>query len=163
MEDIISFDLSAEEFQELARLDFESLRKHTCHLVTLNGILSAVISYDDGTHEIWKMKDYNVKESWSREFVIGKYIPKIFLTFGRFCSYPGRGRIDGYRKHKFQVICILSNAEVLLLYENQALVSYNVETGKFKDLIIKGQRFEYLSTLHTGSILSVSAAFNMHG
>ncbi|KAL8116560.1 hypothetical protein AgCh_022907 [Apium graveolens] len=162
-QDIISFDLSTEKFQELARPDFEGLMKHTCPLVTLKGVLSAVISYDDETHEIWKMRDYNVKESWSREFVIGKYIPKIFLTFGQFNSYPGRGRIDGYRKHKFQVICILSNGEILLLYENQALVSYTVETGKFTDLKIKGQRFEYLSTLHTGSIISVNAAFNMHG
>ncbi|KAK1385917.1 F-box domain-containing protein [Heracleum sosnowskyi] len=162
-QDIISFDLSTEIFQELPRPDFEGLMKHTCHLVTLKGVLSAVISYDDGTHEIWKMKDYNVKDSWSRECVIGKYVPRIFITFGMFNSYPGRGSIDGYRKHKFQVICILSNGEILLLYENQALVSYNAETGKFKDLKIKGQRFEYLLTLHTGSIISVNAAFDMHG
>ena len=159
-QDIISFDLSTETFQELPRPDFEGLMKHTCHLVTLKGALSAVISYVDGTNEIWQMKDYNVRESWTREFVIRKYVPKIFLTFGLFNSYPGRGRIDGYTKHKFQVICILSTGEILLLYENQALVSYNAEIGKFKDLKIKGQMFEYLSTLHTGSLISVDAAFN---
>lgn len=109
------------------------------------------------------MKDYNVKESWSRECAVRKYVLKIFFTFGQFDSYSSRGRIDGYTKHKFQVICILSNGDLLLLYENQALVSYNSEIGEFKDLKITGQRFAYLSTPHIGSLISVDAPFNMHG
>lgn len=160
-QDIISFDLLSEEFQELPRPDFEGMNKHKCHLVALRGLLSAVISYDDGTNEIWMMKNYNAKESWSREFVIGKYIPRIFITFGQFSGFPGRGRVNGYTKNKFQVLCMLSNGEILLLYENQALVSFSPNVGKFKDHKIKGQMFEFLTTVHVGSLTSVDAAFNM--
>lgn len=70
-------------------------------------------------------------------FFIGKYGPRILITFGQFCGFPGRGRVNGSTKTKLQVLCMLSNEEILLVYESQALISFSPKGEKFKDLKIK--------------------------
>ncbi|VVA27898.1 PREDICTED: F-box [Prunus dulcis] len=42
------------------------------HLVVLGGCLSAVVCHDDGKIDIWMMKEYGSKESWTKEYVIGE-------------------------------------------------------------------------------------------
>ncbi|KAL8144778.1 hypothetical protein AgCh_003111 [Apium graveolens] len=76
---IISFDLADEKFEEVTRPDFISPFDCTNYgLVSLKGCLSEV-AYEYGQYkdlEIWFMKEYNVKESWTRMYRIGGRIPK---------------------------------------------------------------------------------------
>lgn len=73
---IVSFDLADEQFHEVPRPDFGGRNRRNYHLALLEGCLSAVV-YTCGELEIWVMKEYDVKESWIKEFRIGAHVPKI--------------------------------------------------------------------------------------
>ncbi|KAL8144777.1 hypothetical protein AgCh_003110 [Apium graveolens] len=94
-----------EKFKEVPRPDFSSTadgRKY--FLASLRGCLCAVV-YKYGLSrdlEIWIMKEYNVKESWVKEFKIG------------------------------------GNGEILIEYKVGKLALYDVKSGRYKVLTIKG-------------------------
>ena len=75
---IISFDLLDERFHEVPRPDFSNAADGRNYLLaTLQGCLSAVVyKYGHGDLEIWVMKEYNVKETWIKEFKIGANKPE---------------------------------------------------------------------------------------
>ncbi|KAF4354196.1 hypothetical protein F8388_004208 [Cannabis sativa] len=105
--DIVSFDLDKEEFHVIPQpVDF-CLNKSLTHLVTLNDRLSAVVSSKFGEHEIWVLKDYNKKESWSKEIVIPDYVP---MGFRMDSAPPTRIRFNGSRNKAFRVLCNLQGS-----------------------------------------------------
>ena len=69
--DIVSLDLTTEEFHVVPRPSCGSLDKASYHLVTLQGYLSAVVSRCNKSNEVWMMKDYNVQASWTKQFITG--------------------------------------------------------------------------------------------
>ncbi|KAF5187011.1 F-box protein cpr1 [Thalictrum thalictroides] len=72
VDSIISFDVGSEEFRELPWIP-ESIVKQIkfFSLGTLQGYLSVFSSsYDEGLYDIWSMKDYGVKESWTKLYSI---------------------------------------------------------------------------------------------
>ncbi|THG20583.1 hypothetical protein TEA_028562 [Camellia sinensis var. sinensis] len=70
---IVSFDLADEQFREIPRPDCGSLNRTNYHLAALGGCLSAIVCCHYEKFEIWVMKDYDVKESWIKEFKIKDY------------------------------------------------------------------------------------------
>lgn len=85
------------------------------------------------------MKEYGVKESWTRVIKISSEIlaQQVFV---------------GVDKLELKVVCILENGEVLMDHEGKVLLSYNPKTRTFRN-IIKGigddefQATTYLVTL----------------
>ncbi|XWS36713.1 hypothetical protein CRYUN_Cryun20dG0109500 [Craigia yunnanensis] len=69
----ISFDLTAEQFQEVPKPDCGSLDRCFYKLLVLQGHFSAAASDASWGLEIWVMKEYNMKASWIKEFNIGTY------------------------------------------------------------------------------------------
>ncbi|KAM1227612.1 hypothetical protein ACFX2I_006852 [Malus domestica] len=67
---IVSFDVAEEKFKEIERPGCGSLDICNFHLVVIYGCLSAVVCHDRGQIDIWVMKEYGVKESWTKEYVI---------------------------------------------------------------------------------------------
>ncbi|PIA39456.1 hypothetical protein AQUCO_02600124v1 [Aquilegia coerulea] len=68
VDSIISFDVGSEEFRELPWIP-ESIVKHikSFCMGVLQGCLSVFSSnYVEGLFDIWLMKDYGVKESWTK-------------------------------------------------------------------------------------------------
>ncbi|XP_028116122.1 F-box protein At3g07870-like [Camellia sinensis] len=70
--------------------------------------------------DIWIMKDYGIKESWSKQFVIGNVTSK-------------RGYGDYY-----ETIMILKNGEILMLVNKGVLVLYSPKEGRVEKLNIDG-------------------------
>ncbi|KAM6565339.1 hypothetical protein CsatA_024467 [Cannabis sativa] len=155
--DIVSFDLDKEEFHVIPQpVDF-GLNKSLTHLVTLNDRLSAVVSSKFGEHEIWVLKDYNKKESWSKEIVIPDYVP---MGFRMDSAPPTRIRFNGSRNKAFRVLCNLQGGEeILFSYRDRCLVSYNPNHQEFKDFSTEGLPIEFEIIVHTGSLIPVDAAF----
>ncbi|CAL5336319.1 unnamed protein product [Camellia sinensis] len=88
--------------------------------------------------DIWLMKDYGIKESWSKELVIENGI-------GR------RGNLDCY-----EPIMILKSGEILMLVNKDALKMYNPKLGKFKKLnTYYGIKSEFNATAHVPSSVSL--------
>ncbi|KAF9606035.1 hypothetical protein IFM89_022194 [Coptis chinensis] len=97
---IVSFDLAREEFGYIPIEDWTN--------------------NDSYSTEIWIMKDYNVKESWTK-FVVMKinYMGKFKFRMG----YP---------------ISFLKNGDILLHCDARRLVSYNIERRKHTTLKVNG-------------------------
>ncbi|XP_019247491.1 PREDICTED: F-box protein At3g07870-like [Nicotiana attenuata] len=76
---IASFDLDKEVFAVVPKVDFVAKpRIHKFHLAVLGDCLVVALTLprqNGGGIEIWVMKEYNVKESWVKEFIIGAYTP----------------------------------------------------------------------------------------
>ncbi|KDP30857.1 hypothetical protein JCGZ_13800 [Jatropha curcas] len=146
---IISFDLADEKFEEVQKPECGGLSKRNYHLVVLKGCLSAGVYCNYGRIEIWVMKEYNVKESWVKEYSIGSYMPKglkqnLERPFLKIWKNSLKGRV-------VRVLGVLKNGEVLLEYKSRILVSYDPNLGKFKDLSLQGIPKLFQTIVHVGS------------
>ncbi|GLU15697.1 hypothetical protein SLE2022_321670 [Rubroshorea leprosula] len=99
------------------------------------------------------MKEYNMKESWEKEYCINHYVPLFF-----FDGQNGMVKEDFASdwKGKFlRVLCVSKNGEIVLECNRRALVSYDPKTDRFKALKINRlplqfQAFAFQPTLFSG-------------
>ncbi|KAF5204042.1 F-box protein [Thalictrum thalictroides] len=123
---IVSFNLSSEEFGVIPCPKFNCITimrsftsESSTQLVELGGCLS-VVEASFGNHiEIWIMKEYNVKESWTRFSVSKSYLVRM-------------------KSKRVKAVSFRKNSEIILLCDSSTLVSYNTETGNFTTLEVDG-------------------------
>ncbi|KAL5794241.1 hypothetical protein ACOSP7_002835 [Xanthoceras sorbifolium] len=157
---IISFDLEEERFWEVPSPACGGLNRHNFHLVDLAGCLSAAVFDSHGQLNVWVMKEYNVKESWIKEFNIGNHVPRSLEEADWNSAEPFRDS-KLYRKSSFvRVLGLLRTDEVLLEYKCRALVTYNKEDGTFKDLTFPGLPNWFETVVHEGSLNWINAIVN---
>ncbi|OMO88931.1 hypothetical protein COLO4_20026 [Corchorus olitorius] len=163
---IISFDMETEKFHEIPLPDCcSSSNKPTegfDQVVVIRGCLSAVRYGNDSEElEIWVMKEYGVKESWSKEFSIGAYVPKILLERdeSEFLIYS---RSYLHRKQT-RVMCMLRSGELLLEYRNKALVVYDPHCKTFKDvqLTFEGIPTFFIVDVHVANLNWIDTLVDM--
>ncbi|WRX09697.1 F-box domain - like 10 [Theobroma cacao] len=147
---LMSFDLADEQFREVPKPDCGGLNRCNFHLSVLRGCLAAAVYGNYGKLEIWVMKDYNVKESWIKEFSIGAYTPKC-LKQNLDRDRPLKIWKNASNGKVVRVLCLLENGEILLEYKNRVLVSYDPKKGKFRDLVLQGIPNWFQTVVHAGS------------
>ncbi|OMO75814.1 hypothetical protein COLO4_25855 [Corchorus olitorius] len=140
---LISFDLQTEQFQELPKPD--CLGKCFHRLLILLGCVS-IAAYQKGKLEIWVMKEYGVKESWTKEFNIGIFLPRAWQQ-SRF-----HGQRIVFSTASVRVICSLKSGEILLEYGSRLLVLYDPQQGTFKELTIPEKPIRFRIKVHVGSL-----------
>ncbi|KAJ9176825.1 hypothetical protein P3X46_012097 [Hevea brasiliensis] len=146
---LVSLDLADEQFREVPKPDCGGLSKCNYHLVVLKGCLSAAVYCSYGRLEIWVMKEYNVKESWVKEYSIGAYMPKGLKQNLDRPSKIWKNALNGI---VVRVLGLLQNGEVLLEYKSRVLVTYDPNQGKFKDLTLQGIPKWFQTVVHAGSL-----------
>ncbi|KAK9285587.1 hypothetical protein L1049_024782 [Liquidambar formosana] len=128
---IVGFDLLDEVFRQIP-IPHWSLNESNSILMVLGGCLSVVV-YSGNYLDIWLMKEYGVKESWTKEITIR---PDILM--------------DG----NYRPLCILKNGKILLEYANRQLLSYDPETKNYKKIKIDKLPGEFQEISHIESIIS---------
>ncbi|KAI8012346.1 F-box protein [Camellia lanceoleosa] len=134
------FDFDSEEFWVVLEPPEFGLRKEFSDHIRVGVLRGSLSIYDFSSPlrmDIWLMKDYGIKESWSKELVIENGI-------GR------RGNLDCY-----EPIMILKSGEILMLVNKDALKMYNPKLGKFKKLNTYGIKSEFNATAHVPSFVSL--------
>ncbi|XP_074346991.1 F-box protein At3g07870-like [Apium graveolens] len=154
---IISFDLSDEHFYEILKPDCGSLDKPGYLLLVLGGCLSAALYSKDGKVEVWVMKEYNVKESWIKEFDIEAHPRNIDVGLQRspnFHVFYVHGIWANRVLHgiSVRVLCYLENGDILLEYKDGKLASYNPGNGEITDLQFQGLPTRFNTIVHIGSL-----------
>ncbi|KAK0589239.1 hypothetical protein LWI29_011420 [Acer saccharum] len=145
---IVSLDIDDEQFREVPKPDCGGLNRCNFHLAVLRGCLSAAVYGNYGKLEIWVMKEYDMNESWVKEFNIGAYIPK---GIKQNLDRPFKIFKNAVNGRVVRVLCVLENSEIILEYKSRVLVSFNPKNGKFKDLMFKGIPNWFQSIVHHGS------------
>ncbi|KAJ9169984.1 hypothetical protein P3X46_018121 [Hevea brasiliensis] len=146
---LVSLDLADEQFREVPKPDSGSLSRRNYHLAVLRGCLSAAVYCSYGRLEIWVMKEYNVKESWVKEYSIGTYMPK---GLKQNLDRPSKIWKSALNGRVVRVLGLLQNGEVLLEYKSRVLVTYDPNLGKFKDLTLQGTPKWFQTVVHVGSL-----------
>ncbi|KAI5599491.1 hypothetical protein POPTR_002G223000v4 [Populus trichocarpa] len=146
---LVSFDLTDEQFREVPKPDCGGLNRCDYHLAVLRGCLSVAVYCNYGRLEIWVMKEYNVKESWVKEYNIGAYMPK---GLKQNLVRPLKIWKNASNGRAVRALCVLKNGEILLEYKNRALVSYDPKKGKFKDIDLQGTPKWFQTVVHVGSL-----------
>ncbi|KAK9285717.1 hypothetical protein L1049_024916 [Liquidambar formosana] len=134
---IIAFDFDNEEFYVVPPpIHFGKKQKREIYRRPIGVLLGCLCLTDApsyGDHlDIWVMKDYAVQESWTKEFVIPLYSGSLF--------HP---------------IKYLTNGDILMVYAEQALVSYNYAKKRLRYLDIRGVDSKYEAIVHTPNLVSL--------
>ncbi|KAI9194664.1 hypothetical protein LWI28_008048 [Acer negundo] len=95
---VISFDLAEEKFRWIELPSFDCFSASNCHLVALEGCLSAVHHLGDKGIDIWVMKEYDVEESWIKKYTIGMYVPASLVENSRQQIYKVVNRTQEARE-----------------------------------------------------------------
>ncbi|XP_057489861.1 F-box protein At3g07870-like [Actinidia eriantha] len=111
---IVHFDFSKEKFVELPRPSFGDERIET-YLVVLRGYLYSCRFGDQKQVEIWAMKEYGKKDSWTNLVVIPNMIETSILF-------------------NFKPLFIMENSEIVLEVESREIVICNPNDGKYRSL-----------------------------
>ncbi|KAL5861794.1 hypothetical protein ACOSQ4_003090 [Xanthoceras sorbifolium] len=157
---LISFDLEDEQFREVPKPGSGSLERLHFDVVGIRGYLAAVIHQNYGQLEIWVMKEYNVKESWIKEYNVATHVSRGLEQADWKSAQPFRNS-KFFRKSSFvRVLGLLKNGTVLLEYKCRSLVTYDQKDGTFNDLAFPGMPYWFETVVHEGSLNWIDTLFN---
>ncbi|XP_057509418.1 F-box protein At3g07870-like isoform X2 [Actinidia eriantha] len=139
---IYCFDFGTERFQTVpGPSEFSSVQKilsNRMHVGVLRGCLSICDQFEGDHAAIWVMKDYGVKESWSRDFVILKR------------TVTSEPLIDYY-----EPIRILGNGKILILLNGEELLLYDPEMECYDDVRFCGITSKFHGISYVPSLVSL--------
>jgi F-box interacting protein len=124
---IVGFDLGLDEFREVPQPDYVGNIVIDIDLGVLGSFLCVFAKFRDWSADVWIMKEYGVKESWSKVFSISRNV--LSYDSVRPLGYSRRGR------------------EVLLELDEKRLVWYGMETRRVVDVVIQGRKKQRLEAI----------------
>ncbi|KAK9285175.1 hypothetical protein L1049_024361 [Liquidambar formosana] len=136
-----SFHFGSEQFRAIpAPAQFGSREEAFVNYIHV-GVLEGCLYVCDCSHsehiDLWIMKNYGVKESWTKDLVIANLIFE-------------RSPLDFY-----EPIMILRNGGILMLFNEDSLVLYSFKTEQFRFLSIFGVRSEFHAIALVPSFVSL--------
>ncbi|KAM7490862.1 hypothetical protein LguiA_033783 [Lonicera macranthoides] len=138
---ICSFDFVTEQFRAVPEPSEFSRREMLLWDDMQVGVIDGNLSICDYSHRdhvaIWVMRDYGVKESWSKDIVINHM------------SYDtNRG--------SYEPIMITGNGEILVIFNNKCMMLYNPKSEAFgSELKIPGVGSKFRGVAHVSSLISL--------
>ncbi|KAF7146435.1 hypothetical protein RHSIM_Rhsim04G0044400 [Rhododendron simsii] len=133
---IYCFDFRSEQLRVVP--EPSEFRKVKCAYVMRVGVLRGCLSICDSSNphrvEVWVMKDYGVKESWSRDFVIDT-----LMIDGRFLGY-------------YEPFMVLNDGQILIFgYNWHSILHYDSKSKCLRNVDGYGQFYRGLA--HIPSLL----------
>ncbi|CAA7054415.1 unnamed protein product [Microthlaspi erraticum] len=134
---VIRFDLALEEF-EIVRLPEAVMNGEIdiqMDIGVLDGCLCLMCNYDQKHVDVWVMREYNVRDSWSKAFTVMK--PKSVKSFA----------------YMRPLVYSKSRDKVLLEINNTKLVWFDLESKKLSTLRIKDCPSSYSAEIVVSSLV----------
>lgn len=149
---VISFDLEEEVFKRIPLPnDFDNYYSGY-HLSEVNGCLSVAGFSSSNFLDIWVMKEYNVKESWVREYSIVHHPVE-----------KGNQELSRYWKRQLvRVLCVMKNGEILLQFDENVLASYDPRSRRYKRLQINQLPEHFRASVFRPTLFSVKEAIGIN-
>ncbi|CAN1337207.1 F-box protein CPR1 [Linum perenne] len=135
---IVSFDFVSEKFAEITQPDYENRDMgYEVDVGALEGNLCAICNYDHVRVDLWVMKEYGVKESWTRLFSVQRIRNTTAFAFLRPLIYSKDGN------------------ELLLEVNDERLVWYDWNNGKARTVRIRGGPKSFGAVIYCQSLIHV--------
>ncbi|KAH7842690.1 hypothetical protein Vadar_008082 [Vaccinium darrowii] len=135
------FDFGSEQFRGVPEPSgLSSVKIFWTHMKVgvLQGCLSLCDYFDSEHAAIWVMKDYGVKESWSKDFVI----PNISIASKSFVDY-------------YEPITVFEDGKILIFFSRDALFLYDPKSQHYEDVQILGIPSWFHVIAHISSLVSL--------
>ncbi|KAL2524834.1 F-box protein [Abeliophyllum distichum] len=149
---IVSFDLSDDSFRKITKPESGDLRSWlSSYVVELGGCLCTFVQLppSNGAMDIWVMKDYGVQESWVKVYTIRPNYSLIYMGPQFRKSYSIWRNLSW---KSVRILCLLKNGEILLEFESRRWISYNPDSGMFKNLTFQGMPKLFKTIVHVGTL-----------
>ncbi|XP_043702438.1 F-box protein CPR1-like [Telopea speciosissima] len=134
---IVSFDLQDEEYREVPLPDFVDDKFHM-NVGVLGGQLCLLCNFFMVRVEIWVMKDYGLRDSWTKQFLIEQ--PSVIRSF-----------------EYLKPVCYSKNGELILEKDLKGLVLYDPRRQRARDLRIIGIPDSIEIEICIGSLVPLNA------
>ncbi|KAK3025769.1 hypothetical protein RJ639_041925 [Escallonia herrerae] len=134
--EIYAFDIEKEQFLSLPSLPNGCFLIEEMSMGVLNGCLYICIASRYASFDLWVMKEYGVKESWTNVFGI---LP----------------RIDWWPRGVYQPIKYTDNGGLLIFHSANYLIYYDPTKRRFKFFKLHGIQTELAAVSHIPSFLSL--------
>ncbi|XP_022723214.1 F-box protein CPR30-like, partial [Durio zibethinus] len=141
---IVALDLGAENFREVPQPEYKD-KIFQLNVGVLGGCLCAIANYDHVRVDLWVMKEYGVKESWTKLFSIASEEVIGSLRFVKPLAYSRSGD------------------QVLLEHDNINLFWYDLKKKKkVNDVWIPGMPHTYETEIWLQSLVSLDVNRRQH-
>ncbi|KAI8561454.1 hypothetical protein RHMOL_Rhmol04G0341000 [Rhododendron molle] len=135
---IVYFAATVEKFEEVASPDCEGanilVNSSDVGLGVLGGSL-CVVKHWASHADVWVMKEYGAKESWTKLFVV-----------------PNKSR--EFYSHDCMPLCYANDGEVVMMFDSKILVSYNPKENSYMTISNDQDRPELDVALYVESLAS---------
>jgi F-box interacting protein len=111
---IVCFDATEEKFKEVPKPNCVG-ENGWIDLAVLGGCLCVIHNCQESHADVWVMKEYGVKESWTKLFVVP--------------NLPG-----DFNFHYFTLLCYTKDEDVLMVLNSKKLVVYNPKLNRFTSI-----------------------------
>ncbi|TYI23689.1 hypothetical protein ES332_A06G182300v1 [Gossypium tomentosum] len=134
---IVALDLATESFREVPQPECERMI-YQLNVGVLGGCLCVVANHGDARVDLWVMKEYGVKESWTILFSLASEDVIGSLRFLKPLAYSSCGN------------------QVLLEHDKINLFWYDLEKKKADDVWVPGMPFSYETEVCLQSLVSLN-------
>ncbi|KAF7113722.1 hypothetical protein RHSIM_RhsimUnG0110700 [Rhododendron simsii] len=134
---VAAFDLTAEDYQLVPQPEFSDKNFHI-NIAELGGCLCILCNYREVRVDVWVMKDYGYKESWSKLFCVVE--PEVIRSL-EFLIPLGYSR---------------SGCEVLLVKDNKKRFWYDLEHEQIRKIKTRGLHYKFESFLCVESLVPLN-------
>ncbi|KAG4142975.1 hypothetical protein ERO13_D06G160400v2 [Gossypium hirsutum] len=133
---IVGFDLGNEEFIEVPQPECAD-KNYLLDVAALEGHLCAVCNYDQEKIDLWTMKEYGVKQSWTKLISIQRTRTITTLTFLKPLAYSKQ--LD----------------KVLVEINSQKFAWYDLQKKKMRSVKIGGSPGTFGAEVYIGSLIQI--------
>ncbi|KAI8561468.1 hypothetical protein RHMOL_Rhmol04G0342100 [Rhododendron molle] len=105
-------------------------------MIVLGGWLCVVDHFRESHSDVWVMKEYGVKESWTKLFVVPN------VAGGEFFF------------HCFELLCFTKGGEVIMKLDSEKLVIYDPKQNTYKRIGLPDDSKRFDVTLYVESLVS---------
>ncbi|GLU20565.1 hypothetical protein SLE2022_367560 [Rubroshorea leprosula] len=134
---IVALDLGVEEYREVPQPEYPDGEEFHWEVGVLEGCLCVIADYVDSHVDLWVMREYGVKESWTK---------LLSLACGEVT--------DSFRSVK-PLVYSRGGDQVLLVFDSVKLFWYDLEKKKATTVKARGVLFSYESDICLQSLVSL--------
>ncbi|CAI0374068.1 unnamed protein product [Linum tenue] len=135
---IVALDLGTQEYRLVEQPDYGE-RKFHLNVKELGGCLVIVANYHPEWVDLWVMKEYGVKESWTELVTLRQPAKPYTFEFVLPVAYVGDG------------------SKVLLVQDNNKLICYDLGSEEVDEVRVEGLSKYFEVTLLAGSLVKLNS------